>query len=222
MHSHDLLHQALAPTLQHLPVGDAIALARVSKSLRAAVLAAWRPRPFSAVIAASLSSRLLLLEPHSGETRRLCCLGSVAVELSSRHCIAPHRASTPAALPLAGRVLQAVDIASPPAAQDDGEEGGGSWAPCVEVDPAGGRVFVSQYEARGPWHARLGSTLCCACYHLAAGWSSHDCARPCAGASTCPARHATLRPTPSVCRAPACSNTRCPISRCAAASRAGS
>lgn len=67
MRSQELLERALPPVLQHLPLGDAIPLSRTSQALRAAVLAAWRPRPVRAVVAASLSSRLLLLDPHSGQ-----------------------------------------------------------------------------------------------------------------------------------------------------------
>lgn len=78
--------------------------------------------------------------------------------LGAWRCCWRHARSQPAALPhatLAGRVLRAVDIASPPAAEAAADEEGGSWAPCVEVDAAGSRVFVSQYEARGP-------SACCA------------------------------------------------------------
>lgn len=134
------LVQALAPILEHLPLGDVISLRRASRSLREAVEEAWRPRPCRAVVAASDSSRLFLLDPHSGE--RGAALGWAALLL-----LFPIHA-------MCGRAGQV--ICNAPAAatgeDDESEDEGvadqnGSWVPCVEVDEEGRRLFVSQYQA---------------------------------------------------------------------------
>lgn len=96
---------ALDPLLSsgHLPAGDVLQLAATCRVVQRAVHLAWRPRCIRALIAASASDRLLLVQPLTGE------------------------------------VLLTASASAP-----DGQ--GGSWAPCVEVDAASNRCFVSQYE----------------------------------------------------------------------------